>query len=441
VQMVKLTRFVAVVALSAGTTAAALPAAAAPPAAGTFSVLSYNVAGLPEGLSSGNPKANTPIIGQRIRPYDIVHVQEDFNFHASLYANNTHPFRTPTSGGVPFGDGLNTLANHSYSDLVRDKWDKCNGTDCLTPKGFTWSRTRVAEGVLIDFYNVHANAGSNEADLAARRANISELSRFITANSAGNAVVVAGDTNTRYTRTGDNIRELVSANGLTDAWVQEERGGVPPAAGDPALVCNDAAITDACEVVDKILFRGNRYITLNLTRYANENAAFRTADNKMLSDHYPIAADFRWTLNPALSLSDTWGGPHGSPFTDVATVPLAQRVTKVSMRAGSRVDQVGLTLADGTSFTHGGNGGSARELTLAAGEHLTSVTLHSAQRDGHTRIFFARFTTNTGRTLSGGSETPNAVTYTAPAGWQIAGFHGRSGAEVDALGVVFTRVP
>jgi hypothetical protein len=275
VQMVKLTRLVAVVALSAGTTAAALPAAAAPPAAGTFSVLSYNVAGLPEGLSSGNPKANTPIIGQRIRPYDIVHVQEDFNFHASLYANNTHPFRTPTSGGVPFGDGLNTLANHPYSDLVRDKWDKCNGTDCLTPKGFTWSRTRVAEGVLIDFYNVHANAGSNEADLAARRANISELSRFIAANSAGNAVIVAGDTNTRYTRTGDNIRELVSANGLTDAWVQEEHGGVPPAAGSPTLGCNDAAITDACEVVDKILFRGNRYITLNLTRYANENDAVR----------------------------------------------------------------------------------------------------------------------------------------------------------------------
>ncbi|WP_086666608.1 jacalin-like lectin [Lentzea kentuckyensis] len=422
----------------AGTTA---PAAAVPPSSGTFSIMSYNVAGLPEGLSSGHPKANTPIIGQRIRPYDIVHVQEDFNYHASLYANNTHPFRTPTSGGVPFGDGLNTLSNYAYTDLARDKWDKCNGTDCLTPKGFTWSRIRVAEGVLIDFYNVHTNAGDNEADLAARRANISELSRFITANSAGNAVVVAGDTNTRYTRTGDNIRELVSANGLTDAWVQEERGGVPPAAGSPALVCNEQNVSDACEVVDKILFRGNRYVTLNLSRYANENAAFRTADDKMLSDHYPIAADFRWTLNPALSLSDAFGGPHGSPFTDVATVPLAQRVTGVSLRAGSRVDQVGLTLADGTSYTHGGGGGTARQLTLAPGEYLTSVTLHSGQRDGHTRIFSARFTTNTGRTLSGGSETSDSVTYTAPAGFQIAGFHGRSGDEVDSLGVVYTRIP
>jgi endonuclease/exonuclease/phosphatase family metal-dependent hydrolase len=438
-----LTKSVAAVVLVAASVlpAAAVPAAAVPPSSGTFSVLSYNVAGLPEGLSSGNPRVNTPIIGQRIRPYDVVHVQEDFNYHASLYASNTHPFRTPTSGGVPFGDGLNTLADFPYSDLARDRWDRCNGTDCLTPKGFTFSRTRLAEGVLVDFYNVHANAGSTDADLAARRANISELSRFITANSAGNAVVVAGDTNTRYTRTGDNIRELVTANGLTDAWVQEERGGVPPAAGSPALVCDDANVTDACEVVDKILFRGNRYIGLNLTRYGNEDAAFRTADDKMLSDHYPIAADFRWTLNPALSLSDTWGGPHGTPFTDVATVPLTQRVTRLSLRSGTRVDQVGVTFADGTSFTHGGSGGTEQQLVLAPGEHLTSVTLHSGQRDGHTRISFARFTTNTGRTLSGGTETPDAVTYAAPAGFRIAGFHGRAGSEVDALGVICTRTP
>ena len=429
------------VAVVLGSLFSAVPAAAAPATSGTFSVLTYNVAGLPEGLSSGSPEKNTPIIGQRLAPYDIVQVQEDFNYHASLYANDTHPYRTPTSGGAAFGDGLNTLSDYPYSDLVRDDWNSCNGTDCLTPKGFTWSRTRLAEGVAIDFYNLHPNAGSTDADLAARRANISELSAFIAANSVGNAVVVAGDTNTRYTRTGDNIRDLVSANGLTDAWVQEERGGVPPAAGSPALVCDDAAITDACEVVDKILYRGNRYITLNLTRYANENAKFRTADDKMLSDHYPIAAEFGWTLNPALSLSDAFGGPHGTPFTDVATVPVGQRVTQVGIRAGSRVDQVSLTLAGGASYVHGGTGGTAQQLTLAAGEHLTSVTLNAGQKDGRTRIFYARFTTSTGRTLAGGTSTSDTVTYTAPAGWQIAGFHGRAGSEVDKLGVVYTRVP
>lgn len=293
--------------------ALASPAEAAPPSSGTFSMLSYNIAGLPEPISSGNPEENTPIIGRRLAPYDVVQVQEDFNYHASLYANDTHPFRTPTSGGAAIGDGLNTLSDYPYSDFTRNDWDACNGTDCLTPKGFSWSRIRLAEGVLIDFYNLHPNAGVTDADLSARRANITELSNFIAANSAGNAVIVAGDTNTRYTRAGDNIRELVSTNGLTDAWVQEERGGVPPAAGSPALVCDDATVTDACEVVDKILYRSNRYITLTLNRYSNENAAFRTADNKMLSDHYPIGAQFSWTLNQSLSLSDAFGGPHGTP--------------------------------------------------------------------------------------------------------------------------------
>ncbi len=115
----RLVRSVAAIGLAVASvlTGAALPVAAAPPSSGTFSVLSYNVAGLPEGLSSGSPRANTPIIGQRIRPYDVVHVQEDFNYHASLYANNTHPVRTPTSGGVPFGDGLNTLADYPYTRL------------------------------------------------------------------------------------------------------------------------------------------------------------------------------------------------------------------------------------------------------------------------------------------------------------------------------------
>lgn len=416
----------------------ATPAAAAPPSTGTFSVLTYNVAGLPEGLSSGNPEENTPVIGQRVAAYDVVHVQEDFNYHAALYAADAHPYRTPTSGGAGFGDGLNTLSDYPYSDFTRDDWNACNGTDCLTPKGFTWSRVRLAEGVYVDFYNLHPNAGTTDADLSARRANISELSAFIAANSGGNAVVVMGDTNTRYTRTGDNIRDLLSANGLTDAWVQSVRGGTPPAAGSAALVCDDANVTNTCEVVDKILYRGNRYITLSLDWYNNENAAFRTADDEMLSDHYPIAAGFRWTLNPSLSLSDAFGGPHGTPFTDVAAVPVGQRVTQVSLRAGSRVDQIGLTLANGTSFSHGGTGGTASSLTLGAGERLTSVTLDAGQKDGRTRIFYVRFVTSAGRTLTGGTATSDTVTYTAPAGWQIAGFHGRSGTEVDKLGVIFT---
>ncbi|MEH1013260.1 jacalin-like lectin [Micromonospora sp. CPCC 206060] len=428
---------------AAGSAPATAPMVAAAPApattSGAFSVLTYNVAGLPEPLSGSNPAVNTRPIGERVNGYDIVHVQEDFNYHADLYATDRHPYRTPTSGPVPFGDGLNTMSNLPYSDFVRVRWDDCNGTDCLTPKGFSRSRIRLAEGVYLDFYNVHANAGSSEADLAARRSNLNQLSAYITANSAGNAVVVMGDLNVRYTRTGDNIRDLVAANGLTDAWVLQERGGVPPALGSPALTCDPANVTNACEVVDKILFRGNRLIRLGLTRYHNEHARFLDPAGEPLSDHYPHAAWFNWTLDPGLRMSDTWGGPHGTPFTDVDAVGL--RVTSVSLRAGSRLDQVGVGLADGSTLTHGGTGGTAAALTLADGEYVTAVTLTQGRKDGQTRIFSIRLTTNHGRTLSGGTPTSAAVTYTAPPGWRFAGFFGRSGTEVDQLGAIWSVMP
>ncbi|WP_199434154.1 hypothetical protein [Qaidamihabitans albus] len=77
-----------------------VPAAAAAEAGGEFSVLTYNIAGLPEPLSSADPERNTPIIGSRIGGYSVVNVQEDFNYHAALYAADDHPYRTPTSGGA-----------------------------------------------------------------------------------------------------------------------------------------------------------------------------------------------------------------------------------------------------------------------------------------------------------------------------------------------------
>jgi len=35
-----------------------------------------------------------------------------------------------------------------------------SGADCLTPKGFTFMRMVVSEGVYVDFYNLHEDAGS-----------------------------------------------------------------------------------------------------------------------------------------------------------------------------------------------------------------------------------------------------------------------------------------
>jgi hypothetical protein len=435
----------AAVAALGGLTAAATPAAAA--GSGTFSVLTYNVAGLPESLSSASTPRDTSTteIGRRIAPYDIVNVQEDFNYHAYLYSTDAHPYRTATSGGAGIGSGLNTVSDYAWDgdDFERVKWSSCqlDSGDCLTPKGFSFMRERLAEGVYVDFYNLHTNAGTNDGDLASRADNLNQITSFIQSHSAGNAVVVMGDTNTRYTRTGDTIAEFAAANGLTDAWVQLMRGGTPPAKGSDALVCDQtgATVPNTCEVVDKVLYRSSRLVTLNATSYNNEHAKFLTSDGLMLSDHDPITVGFSWSQNPDFQLSDQFGGPHGDYYQDIDKVPAGARATTVALRYGSRVDQVGITLSNGTTLTHGGTGGTASSLTLGSGEYVTTAYLCEGVKDSHTRIFYARFTTNLGRTLAGGTTTSDCVTRTAPSGWQIAGFHGRSGDELDKVGFIYTK--
>jgi Jacalin-like lectin domain len=429
-----------------GLTAAAPSATAAD--SGSFSVLSYNVAGLPEAISSASTprESSTTAIGQRTAPYDIVHVEEDFNYHAYLYAGDTnHAYRTPTSGGAGIGSGLNTLSKIPYDgdDFERVRWNSCqvDSGDCLTPKGFTFMRERLAEGVYVDFYNLHTNAGTNDGDLASRADNLNQLTAFIQTHSSGNAVVVMGDTNTRYTRSGDTIAEFAAANGLTDPWVQLVRGGTPPAKGSDALVCDQTGPTvpNTCEVVDKVLYRSSKLVSLNATSYNNEHAKFLTDAGLMLSDHDPISVGFTWSRNAAYQLSDQYGGPHGDYYNDISSVPAGARTTTLTLRAGSRIDQLGLTLANGTTLTHGGTGGTASSLTLGSGEYVTTANLCQAEKDGHTRIFYAKFTTNLGRTLTGGTTTSDCVTRTAPAGWQIAGFHGRGGDEVDKIGFIYTQ--
>jgi len=301
----------------------------------------------------------------------------------------------------------------------------------------------MAEGVYIDLYNLHTNAGDVDAATTARRSNIDQITAYIAANSAGNAVLVFGDTNTRYTRDSDNIRTLLAATGH-DPWLDLVRGGTPPAQGSPALAWGDAntVLTDfGFEFVDKILYRGNQFITLTALDYSVEDGKFRDASGHMLSDHRPIFTRFQYTLAADRKLGDQFGGPHGTSFTDVNAVPARPVVRTIGLRAGSRVDQVSLELADGTRFVHGGTGGTERTLTLADGEHVTSVDLSADTASGHTRIFYAKFTTSAGRTLEGGSQSGSSATFRAPAGWQIVGFHGRAGDELDKVGMIYAPIP
>ncbi len=263
---------------------------------GTFTILSYNVAGLPDFFSGSNPEVYSSIIGELINEYDIVHLQEDFCYHDSIRLRNTHQYVTETTGCIPGGSGLNTFSNFPILDLDRISWDDCADFDCLTPKGFTYTKIEVATGVFIDFYNMHANAQSYEEALAARRKNIIQMCAYINEKSAGNAVIIAGDFNSRYTRAGDTIKTLLDM-GFKDVWIELVRNGNVPEKGSSALTsCDPDRSAAICEKVDKVFYKSSGKIVLIALQYQldDERYYYEGNDTLPLSDHWPLLAKFQY---------------------------------------------------------------------------------------------------------------------------------------------------
>lgn len=419
-------------------------------ASGTFNTLTFNVAGLPEILNGndvpGDKSANTARIGQLFTRYNIslIHVQEDFNFHATLYANDKHPFRTPTSGGVPFGSGLNTLSNYEYAGFERVKWKECSNTDsadCLTPKGFTFMRVKFAEGIWIDAYNLHADAGVTAADNTTRASNLRQVSDFIKTRSAGNPVIVFGDSNSRYTRNNDIPSIFKDENAMTDAWIQLIRDDNPPAPGTTALLCDNPSPIATCEIVDKTWYRGSPAVTLEAKTFKYTGDMFLQEDGNVLSDHNGVLVDFEWRQSQSLRVSDTFGGEFGTWYNDLDTIAgvSSPKVSSVTLRGSERLDAISLSLSSGQSLSHGGTGGTEETLTMKAGETLTESTLCRGDRNNRTRIFYAEMTTSEGRKVSKGTKTNDCVTRRAGNGWSIVGFLGRGGNEVDQVGFVYSK--
>ncbi|KAI0466332.1 endonuclease/Exonuclease/phosphatase [Xylaria cf. heliscus] len=412
---------------------------------GAFNVLSMNVAGLPAILNDnsvpGDKTTNSELIGSKFAEYgyDLIHTQEDFNYHAYVYASDTHLYRTATSGGVPFGSGLNSLSNYDWVDFTRVKWDECSDAsdfDCLTPKGFTFMRVKLADGVYVDAYNLHTDAGTKDDDLKARASNLQQVADYIDTWSTGNAVVVFGDTNSRYTRVADIVPSFVSQAGLTDAQVELILGGVAPT---EEILCSNPSTTNECETVDKIFYRGSPLLSLTATYWAYESTKFLQPDGNILSDHNPITANFTWAAGASLRQSDFWGGSTGDWFSDVSALSAksAPKASVLTFRGASRLDSVAITLTDGTTFTHGGTGGSAATLTLGSGEAWVSAQLCQGQKSGSTRNFYIKATTSAGRTLEAGTATSDCANFEAPTGWAIVGFLGQDGDEMDQLAFVY----
>jgi endonuclease/exonuclease/phosphatase family metal-dependent hydrolase len=283
------------------TTAEACPSPQ--PAAGQLLALTYNVAGLPEGISGSHPLTNTPLISPRLNAYDLVLVQESWQtpdpnplaplrvYHELLAADALHPYKSisapqplgtdPRRPSAILADGLNMFAQLAFDpDLIRTMWAACHATaaDCLAEKGFSIARTTLARGVTVDIYDLHMEAGGDPEDEAIREQGVDQLLAALSTYSAGRAVIIAGDFNlhTNDEPDGTTYLRLLTSAGLTDSCV--------------ALSCGDTGR------IDKFAFRSNNTVTITPLSWSNEDALFQDGAGEDLSDHEPIAVRFDWAL-------------------------------------------------------------------------------------------------------------------------------------------------
>ena len=256
------------------------------PYSGEFLVLTYNVAGLPDFISRSNPSVNIPIISPLLNGYALVLVQEDFWYRSQLAAKVLHPYRSEPSVASPMpwamGDGLTRFSQFSFQDLVRVAWDACNGVihadqDCLTNKGFSVAVTALQPGTWLCVYNLHMDAGSGDGDIKARRQQIEQLAADMMTRCPGRAIIAAGDTNLRVGRPADMsiLRAFLAHSGLKDSC--------------SVLSCGD-------ERIDRILFRSSPSLAITPLKW-NIPDAFVNASGDDLSDHAPVAVQFRWAVS------------------------------------------------------------------------------------------------------------------------------------------------
>jgi endonuclease/exonuclease/phosphatase family metal-dependent hydrolase len=247
---------------------------------GTLRLLSYNIAGLPEGISQSRPKANIPRISPRLNAYDMVLVQEDFSFPHELRSGVEHSHRSSTHQSrslLGFGDGLSRFASYPFEAFSRVRWRRCHGTlangnDCLAYKGFTVATHHLAEGVALDVYNLHMDAGGSKGDRRARLAQVKQLVRSIALRSRDRAVIVAGDTNMgRHDE--DLVAELMDGAGLTDVC--------------RALDCPEP------ERIDRVLFRSSDRLALSALQWFIDRS-FVDDQGRPLSDHLAVAVEMAW---------------------------------------------------------------------------------------------------------------------------------------------------
>lgn len=98
------------------------------------------------------------------------------------------------------------------------------------------------------------NTSETKVDKKARSSNLQQVADHIQSHSAGNAVVLTGDTNALYTSSDENIRVFEDQNRMTNPWVELIRNGTVPSEGSNVPECDIPTSNNTCQALDKILY-------------------------------------------------------------------------------------------------------------------------------------------------------------------------------------------
>ncbi len=207
----------------------------------TLSVLTYNVHGISPLLihmeTEGDERFRSASLGWLARDYDLVLLQEDFEYHdrivegpeIAFVQRGTGPRWTmwplkiltlplyPFRFTAPYGSGLTMAApalqpvrvkkdgqiKRTDGVIVKAPLKECNGwisdaNDCFSTKGILGMRLLLRNGTEIDVYTTHLDAGDSPGDRKTRRKQLKRIAKKIAKKSDGRAVILAGDLNIEY---------------------------------------------------------------------------------------------------------------------------------------------------------------------------------------------------------------------------------------------------
>ena len=300
----------------------------------TLSLLTYNVHGISNWMilneNRGDQRFRSASLGWLARDYDLVLLQEDFEYHDRITEGPTVAFVQRGTGprwtlwplkaltlpfwplrfSAPYGSGLTITApalqpvkikeegevKRTDGVIVREALKACNGwitdaNDCFSTKGVLGMRLLLRNGAEIDVYTTHLDAGGSADDRKARRKQLEQIRKKIEKKSKGRALIFAGDLNLEYdalpgTAINPDLAllrsELIEPLGLTDVGVRQTGKHFG-------------------HRVDWVLYRGTPAVNLQVLKYG-EDERFRHPFNRGLVDEKPDYFEGMLSDHPALGV-------------------------------------------------------------------------------------------------------------------------------------------